>query len=81
MDGENCEVVIRDTSGRSSARQFAISEDFRPTLEWIILAITRDSLRTKSGGGCLRIENTAGFLKIHIQKNLATEISMARRIG
>lgn len=60
MAGVSCEVIVREISGRSSAHEFAVSEDLRPALEWILLAFARDSLRTNSGS-CLRIENTAGF--------------------
>lgn len=80
MDDVFYKVTVRETSGRLSTCEFAVSEEFRPTLEWILLALTRDSLRATAARSLIT-ENSSGSLRIVIDKHLATEVSTASRLG
>lgn len=75
-----CKIEIIQPSGDTEKADFAINSNFAMALEWIALAGLKDS-RDGEVCPCISIEHTNNEVTLRVNRNLASEVATARRVG
>jgi hypothetical protein len=76
----NCKIELAEPCGSASIAEFEVDGIFRGALEWLMLAGHRDfngSLASK----CIEVEHTQKEVIIRLNRELASEVAVSRKLG
>lgn len=75
-----CKIELSEPFGSPSIGEFEVGGDLRGAIEWLILAGHRDSC-VERAGTCVGVEHDQKDLIIRIDRRMAAEAAIGRRIS
>ena len=76
----SCKIELAEPFGSPSIAGFEVGGDLRGAIEWLMLAGRRDAIGEQAGE-CIKIEHSHKEVVIRIDRDVAAEAAIGRRIG
>lgn len=76
----NCKIELAEPFGDASIYEFEADGALRGALDWLMLAVRRDSI-SKNTGDCIELEHCQKEIVIRVNKNMAVEAAIGRRVS